>query len=122
MQKARSALAWLLTAAAVVRPCAAHAADKWIEVSGPHFTIASNASPREATTITWEFEQIRAAIGALWTWARVDLNKPLVILAVKDENSIKALAPQYWEQKNAVHPASVWLAGSTRTISSYVPT
>ena len=61
-------------------PPPARAADKWIEVKSPHFTVMSNASPKEATTIAWEFEQIRNAIGALWTWARVDLNKPLVIL------------------------------------------
>ena len=102
----------LLSLLAFVAPSSARAADKWIEVKSPHFTAASNASPGEATTIAWEFEQIRAAIGALWTWARVDLNKPLVIFAVKDENSMKALAPEYWERKNAVHPASVWVGGA----------
>ena len=98
--------------AAALWPSTASGADKWIEVKSPHFTVTSNASPKEATNITWEFEQIRSAIATLWTWARVDLNRPLVIFAVKDENSIKALAPQYWEQKNAVHPASVWVGGA----------
>lgn len=93
-------------------PSRAIAADHWIEVKSPHFTITSNASPGDARTIAWEFEQIRNAISSLWTWAHVDPNKPLMILAVKDENSIKALAPQYWEQKNAVHPASVWVEGA----------
>ena len=97
--------------AALLIPWRAIAADHWIEVKSPHFTVTSNASPGDARTIAWEFEQIRNAISTLWTWARVDPNKPLVILAVKDENSIKALAPQYWEQKNAIHPASVWVGG-----------
>ena len=96
-------------AAALFSASPAAAADKWIEVKSPHFTVTSNASQGEATTIAWEFEQIRSAISTLWTWARVDLNKPLVIIAVKDENSMRALAPQYWEQKNAIHPASVWV-------------
>ncbi|MGH9411297.1 MAG: hypothetical protein ACRD1V_17825 [Vicinamibacterales bacterium] len=97
---------------ALLSASSAAAADKWIEVKSPHFTITSNASQGEAATIAWEFEQIRSAIGALWTWANVDLNRPLVIIAVKDENSMKALAPQYWEQKNTIHPASVWVGGA----------
>jgi tetratricopeptide (TPR) repeat protein len=95
-----------------LHPSSARAADTWIEVKSPHFTVTSNASPKDAATVAWEFEQIRSAIGAVWTWARVDLNKPLVVVAVKDENSMKAFAPQYWEQKNAVHPASVWVGGA----------
>ena len=102
----------LVALSAVFAPVSARAADKWIEVKSPHFTVASNASPGDAATVAWEFEQIRSAIGALWSWARVDLNKPLVIIAVKDENSMKALAPRFWEQKNAVHPATVWVEGS----------
>ena len=102
----------LLAVLAGVRPSAA--ADKWIEVKSPHFTVTSNASQASAATIAWEFEQIRSAIATLWTWARVDLNKPLVIIAVKDENSMKAIAPQYWEQKNAIHPTSVWVNGADR--------
>jgi Tfp pilus assembly protein PilF len=94
---------------AAARP--AQAADRWNEVKSAHFTVASNDSPGEAATVAWEFEQIRSAIGALWTWARVDLNKPLVVIAVKDENSMKALAPSYWEQKNGVRPATVWVEG-----------
>lgn len=89
----------------------AAAADKWIEVKSPHFTVTSNASSKDAAKVAWELEQIRSAIGALWTWARVDLNKPLVVFALKDENSLKALAPVYWERKNDVHPNGCWVGG-----------
>jgi hypothetical protein len=102
-------LAALLFAA--LAPSQARAADKWIEVKSPHFAITSNASDKDAARIAWELEQIRTAIGALWSWARVDLNKPLVVMAVKDENSLKALAPMYWERKNSVHPDGVWVGG-----------
>lgn len=62
--------------------------------------------------VAWEFEQIRSAIAALWPWLHVDLDKPLEIFAVKDEKSMKALAPQYWEKNDAVHPVSVWGEGA----------
>jgi tetratricopeptide (TPR) repeat protein len=41
---------------------------------------------------------------------KVDLPKPVVVIAVKDEQSMKALAPQYWETKGGVRPASVWVS------------
>lgn len=92
-------------------PLRAVAADHWIEVKSPHFTVTSNSSPGDARTVAWEFEQIRNAISTLWVWAHVDVNKPLVIFAIKDENSMKALAPEYWERKNAIQPASVSVGG-----------
>ena len=89
----------------------AGAADQWIEVRSPHFVVVSNDSEGATRTVNWQLEQIRGAIGVLWPWAKLDLNKPLAVLAVKDEPSMKALAPEYWERRNAVHPATVWVGG-----------
>jgi TPR repeat protein len=89
-----------------------HAADQWIEVKSPHFLVTSNAGQSSARDLAWQLEQIRSAIAALWPWARVDLNKPLAVLAVKDETSMKALVPSYWERKGGVHPSSVWVGGA----------
>jgi tetratricopeptide (TPR) repeat protein len=90
----------------------AQAADQWIEVRSPHFLVTSNAGQGSATTLAWQLEQIRSAIAAIWPWAHVDLNKPLAVIAVKDEASMKALAPMYWERKGGVHPSSVWVGGA----------
>jgi len=110
--------AGITVSAALVAACLAAwpamkvtAADQWIEVKSPHFTVVSNASERSTRTLVWQFEQVRSAMAALWTWARVDLNKPLSVTAVKDEASMRALAPWYWEERRAGHPASVWVTG-----------
>jgi len=87
------------------------AADKWIEVKSPHFTVVSNASERTARRLVWQLEQVRSATAALWSWARADLNKPLSVIVVKDENSMRALAPRYWEERRSIRPASVWVTG-----------
>ena len=87
------------------------AADKWSEIKSAHFTIWSNASDREARSVAWQLEQIRSALSVLYPWAKVDLSKPLLVFAVKDENSIKALAPEFWERKGGVRPTSVWAGG-----------
>ena len=68
----------------------------------PHFVVVSNDSEGATRTVNWQLEQIRSAIGVLWPWAKLDLNKPLAVVAVKDEASMKALAPEFWERRNAV--------------------
>jgi len=87
------------------------AADQWIEVKSAHFTLTSNAGERRTRTLVWQLEQVRSATSMLWSWAKPDLNKPLAIVVVKDENGMRALAPQYWEDRRAIHPASVWVSG-----------
>jgi len=87
------------------------AADQWIEVKSAHFVVTSNAGAGNAKTLAWQLEQIRSAIATLWPWARVDSTRPLVVMAVRDEPSMKALAPSYWERKGGVHPTSVWVGG-----------
>ena len=91
------------------------AADQWIEVKSAHFTVVSNASERTTRRLVWQFEQVRSATSALFSWAKTDLNRPLHIIVVKDENSMRALAPQYWEERRSVRPASVWVGGPDAT-------
>jgi len=88
----------------------------WVEVKSPHFTIVSNESERSARTVAWQFEQMREVLHSLWAWARVDTAKPIFVLAVGDEASMRALAPQYWEQKGGVRPASVFVEAADRYI------
>ena len=87
------------------------AAEQWIEVKSAHFVLTSNAGEGATRTLAWQLEQIRSAIAALWPWAKVDLNKPLAVFVLRDEPAMKALAPSFWEQKNGVRPASVWVGG-----------
>jgi tetratricopeptide (TPR) repeat protein len=86
------------------------AADKWIEARSAHFTVTSNASQGEATALAWQLEQIRGAIATIYPWSKVDLSRPLAIFAMKDETSLKALAPEFWENKRG-GAASVWVSG-----------
>jgi tetratricopeptide (TPR) repeat protein len=89
----------------------ARAADQWIEVKSAHFAVTSNAGEGPTKTLAWQLEQIRSAIGVLWPWAQVDLNRPLTVFVLKDETSMRSLAPRYWEEKGAVHPATLWVGG-----------
>jgi TPR repeat protein len=83
----------------------------WIEVKSPHFVVTSNAGERSARAVAWRFEQARSAIAAICPWAHVDLAKPTVVVAARDEATMKALVPSYWEERKSLHPDAVWFEG-----------
>jgi tetratricopeptide (TPR) repeat protein len=105
---------WLSVAGWFAQAAPCRAADQWIEVKSAHFTVVSNAGQGDARNLAWQMEQIRSALAVLWPWAHLDLDRPFIVIGVKDEASMRALAPRYWEEKNSVHPASVWVGGADR--------
>lgn len=86
----------------------------WIEIRSPHFVVVSDAEEKPARRVTWQFEQIHSLVPRLWPWARVALSKPTLILAARDERSMKALLPKYWESKDSVHPSALLVSGRDR--------
>ena len=99
---------------ALVCPLASQAADAWIEIKSPNFIVLSNTNDRRARDIAWQVEQIRAALLAGFPWARARLDRPVQVIAAKDEDTMKALAPQYREQRGSIHPDSVSVAAPDR--------
>ena len=102
----------LLVALALGLP--AMAKDTWIEVKSPNFIVVSNASEGEARRIADQFEQFREMFHESFPNLRVDLGKPLVIMAVKNEDGMKTLLPGYWEVKGRVHPDGLFVSGEER--------
>jgi len=92
----------------------AGAADSWVQVTSPNFTVLSNAGDKRCREVAWQFEQIRAAMAALWPWMKGDLDRPVLVLAAKDENTMKLLTPQYWEKGGRIHPDSVFITAPDR--------
>jgi len=109
----RSTLRVCAIAACVAAARPSTAADTWTEARSPNFTVVSNAGAKTARNIAWQYEQIRAAIAKGFPWAQVQLDRPVVVIAVKDESSMKALAPEYWES-NRLRPGSVFVTAPDR--------
>jgi len=113
----RHALA--LAAFAALLPCtgALGASDPnqgWIEVRSPHFVVASNAGEKEARRVADQFEQIRALFHSGFPNLRVDPAEPVLILAAKNESTMKMLLPEEWEVKGHVHPAGLYQQGEDK--------
>jgi hypothetical protein len=100
-----------LAAAAVLWTVSVESADSWVEIKSPHFTVVSNAGERSARNIAWQFEQFRLAIEKEWPWARLQLSRPITVIAAKDESSMRTLAPAFWENRSQIHPVSVFATG-----------
>jgi tetratricopeptide (TPR) repeat protein len=83
-------------------------------VKTQRFTVVSDAGEKSAREVGWQFEQARAAYGRLWGWGRVRGGKPFVVFALRDKDGLKALAPQYWEERKDANTVSVHVTGADR--------
>lgn len=101
----------LLGSFASVATSSAHAKDTWVEIRSPHFLVVSNAGEGAGRKIADQFEQFREVFQSAFPKMRVDLGKPLIIFALKNEDSMKQLIPEYWEVKGHVHPDGLYVPG-----------
>jgi TPR repeat protein len=110
---------FILVALGLGLAAAVAAADgRWIEVRSPNFVVMSDAGEAEARRAAWQFEQVRALFEQQWPWARLSSGRPLLIFAARDEASLKALLPGYWEKKAGMRPAGLFVGGLERSYAA----
>lgn len=80
----------------------------WFEARSPHFVVVSNAGEKQARKTARQFEQIRSVFRQYIVIASGHPSPVITILAVKDENSLRALLPEYWATKGHTHPAGIF--------------
>ena len=85
--------------------------DKWVEVTSPHFTVVSNSGEKDARRIAAQCEIVRAVFQQDSPNLRVDGGVPLTVIAVKDEDSLKVLLPDFWAEKDRMHPNGMYQTG-----------
>jgi tetratricopeptide (TPR) repeat protein len=91
------------------------AEDAWIEVRSPHFIVISDATVAQARHVAKTLEQFRSVFQTALPKLRVDPGSPLIIFAVRDARSLKALAPKDHEQTDATLPAGIFMAGPEKS-------
>jgi hypothetical protein len=82
----------------------------WIEVKTAYFIVVSNANERDTHRVAEQFEMIRAVF-ADYFGRNGTSDPPITILAAKDEATLRTLLPQFWDNKNSMHPAGIFLNG-----------
>ena len=82
--------------------------ENWVEVRSANFIVVSNAGEKQARKTAIRFEQIRAVFRQSMAVASAHPSPMITILAVKDEDSMRALLPEYWAKGHA-HPAGIFV-------------
>src|SRR5580693_10636462 len=98
----------ILLAAPLSGPRAGAKHETWFEARSPNFIVVSNAGEKQARKTAIRFEQIRAVFRQSMTVASTHPSPLITILAVKDEDSMRALLPEYWAKGHA-HPAGIFV-------------
>lgn len=80
----------------------------WVEARSANFVVVSDAGAREARRIAARFEQIRDVFHRLWPKARLGTGEPTLILAAKDEASLRDLLPEFFDKKGATRVSGVF--------------
>jgi tetratricopeptide (TPR) repeat protein len=94
--------------------CLAASPPTWIELRSSHFIVVSNASEHEAGRVADQFEMIRSVF--LDNSGNVPANdQPVIVVAAKDEETLKPLLPESWTKKGAAHRVGLFLNGSDRS-------
>jgi tetratricopeptide (TPR) repeat protein len=81
---------------------------QWVEVRTAHFVVASNASEVQARGVAVDFEQIRSLFHTTFPELRVDPAQPIVIVAARDEATMRTIAPEEWGGEEHIRPSGLF--------------
>lgn len=91
----------------LVLPSLGASHDAWVEVRSPNFVIVCNAGEKQARKSALQFEEIRVVFRQSFKFAGEHPSPVITVLAVKDEDSMRELMPEYWT-KGHTHPGGLF--------------
>jgi len=86
--------------------------EPWVEMQSPHFLILTDANEKLARRVTYQFEMIHAVFSRHFSTQVSAKGQRVIVIAARDEATFKELLPEFWAERNSMHPAGVFL-GST---------
>jgi tetratricopeptide (TPR) repeat protein len=89
-----------------------HARDKndsWLQVTSPHFVVATNGTEKQGRRIADQFERMRSVFHVAFPKMQVDPDVPIVVLAIKDDKTFKALEPEAYLAKGSLRLGGLFL-------------
>jgi tetratricopeptide (TPR) repeat protein len=99
---------WLALSAGV---CLARKSETWVEVRSPNFLVITNANEKQGRRVAYQFETIRAVFRQFFNLQGGGADQPVIILAARDEATLKDLLPEYWSKRGSMHPAGIYMGG-----------
>jgi tetratricopeptide (TPR) repeat protein len=84
-------------------------AETWIEVTSPHFIVASNGNEKQARRVAGQFERMRSVFLVLFPRLHIDPGSPVIVLAIRDEKDFRALEPAVYLAKGQLKLGGLFL-------------
>ena len=106
----------LLSAVCVLALGASAAAqtDSWLQVRTPHFLVVSNAAEKDARIAAHKFEAMRSLFQRVFPEADLDTASPMLVFAVPDMRSVRALEPPEYLAQGQLKLAGLFLNAPER--------
>jgi tetratricopeptide (TPR) repeat protein len=87
----------------------------WIEGRSSHFTVVTNANEHYARVVANQFETIRTVFLYHFRKTIIVNDKPVIIVAARDEATFKLLLPEYWTNNGQSNPDGVFVDGPDKS-------
>ena len=110
-RRVRLCLITVLLVTASLRTGFAARPESWVELRSPNFIVLSNTNEKQGRRVAYQFEMIRAVFREFFNIQSSAQDQPVIIIAAKSEDTLKALVPEYWAKKGSMHPAGIYLGG-----------
>jgi hypothetical protein len=97
--------------------CFAAGREKWTEVRSPDLLVLTDCNERQGRRVALQFELMRSVFRQFFNLPGAVKDPVVTIIAVKDEDGLKRLMPEFWASKGSSlsHPAAgVYVAGPER--------
>jgi len=88
--------------------------ENWVEVRSPHFVVATNSNEKQARRVADQFERMRSVFHVLFPKLQLDPGAPIVILAIKDEKTFRALEPEAYLAKGQLKLGGLFLRAADK--------
>ena len=110
-QRVRLGLITMVLMAAAGGATFAAGPESWIELRSPNFIAVTNANEKQVRRVAYTIRDDPRGLPRILQHAGLRSDPPVMIIAAKDENTLKTLLPEYWAKKGSMHPAGIFLGG-----------
>jgi tetratricopeptide (TPR) repeat protein len=76
--------------------------ENWIQVTSPHFVVATDGSDKQARHVADQFERMRSVFHAAFPKLNMDSGGPIIVIAVKGEKDFRTLEPEDYLAKGSL--------------------
>lgn len=81
----------------------------WVQVTSQHFSVVCNGNAKQAQHLADQFERMRLVFHTAFPRMPIDPSAPIVVIAVKDAKTFRALEPEAYLAKGRLEIAGLFL-------------